>query len=219
MTKPEIILITKIQVSRTVNVFEKNEVFNLDRPCMPVGMVLSGASWVAAYSSISESRLAVLRGIFDRMSGMRGGLRTWLFIGNLAWQDDTRIVRYRKLWEGLRARGIEIVQSGESYEHVVEAAGKLKYFGGKLISKKSSESVIKAIDEEQCAYIMILPGGIAVEELFSKGWSCESNFDEKLLEFVARHNGAVLKAVGEFDDIEAGFVAVGKWSLIKALSQ
>lgn len=55
------------------------------------------------------------------------GYDVLLFIGDSAWQPDTRVVRYRKLWRVLSYRGGEIVGGSHPQESIVEANVKITF--------------------------------------------------------------------------------------------
>jgi hypothetical protein len=54
----------------------------------------------------------------------------FIFLGSSAWQQNTRIIRHRKLREALKCRGLEIAEGGGWQEHAIEAEGKIRFFGG-----------------------------------------------------------------------------------------
>lgn len=46
-----------------------------------------------------------------------------------AWQEDSRIVRYRKLFGSLKYQGVDFGEDAEIFESVIEQGGKMKFFG------------------------------------------------------------------------------------------
>lgn len=178
---------------------------------------MAAISWFLSGESISTLQLKILNIIINLITEKLTKYNVWLFIGNSTWQPDTRVVRYRKLWNALKARGVEIPHFGETFEQMQESAQGLKFFGAKLISELSTTSVIQAIHEERCAYILALPKDISIDQALDKGWQVNNIFDRELLKFIAKSNGIILKAVGEFDDYEAGFVGIAKPELIVKL--
>jgi hypothetical protein len=218
MTKQVTILTTDVKSMTTMDVSEDNPVFNISRNRLPLDRKIGAVSWVAHSNSLEESRIKVLRHVIRLILQSLMGFKLWLLMGHSALQPDNRITRHRKLWGSMKARGVEISHSGTSFEEMVKYDDKLKYFGAKEISELSAESVVKALAEEHCAYLAVLPESTDLKEMIEHGWNIDGGFDNALLDRVSSESGLLLKAVGEFDDVECGFVAVGEDELIKKIA-
>ncbi|MFS1526290.1 hypothetical protein ACL7TT_19690 [Microbulbifer sp. 2304DJ12-6] len=210
---------TNVTSMITMDVTKDNAVLNIALDHLPVDRKFGGGSWMASSSSLEESRIIVLRYIFGLILRGLVGFKLWLLMGHSAFQPDNRITRHRKLWGSMKARGAGISHSGASYEEMIEHDGKLKYFGAKELSELSVESVVKAISEEHCAYLAILPEFTNVNEVIDSGWTVDAGFDKALLYRISNKNGLLLKSAGEFDDPESGFVAIGDGELLKKIIQ
>lgn len=135
--------------------FKKNDVYNIRNSDLHKNKVIAASSWVSVSACRNEARSAILRLIFKRAMNKIPKHNFWCFVGNSTWQDDTKIVRHRKLWKALHARGIDISHSIVSYEEVLEDGGKLRFFGAKLFSELSIESVVNTIERERCSYLVL----------------------------------------------------------------
>ena len=86
-----------------------------------------------------------------------------------------------------------------------------------MLSELSIESAVKMIAEEPCSYLVALDADSDIGAAIHSGWETSDFIDEGLLSYVAKNNGLIFKAVGEFDDPESGFVVLGELELIKKL--
>lgn len=212
-----IILTTDLKIAITKDVSEDNEVFNITSNQLPENHIIAGVSWILSSRCLNEARTSVLKLIYSDIFQKLDGYALWYFVGNSAWQPDTKIVRYRKLWGGLKARGVDILHACNSHEQILERKGRLKFFGAKRISELSIESVIKSIAEEHCSYLVALPENSDVKLALHNGWCLDNVFDKKLMQYVLDNNGVLLKIVGEFDDVESGFVGLGDMELLEQI--
>lgn len=208
---------TDIRVVSALDLFVDNEVMNLGRRHLPKGNTLAGVCWYVVDISACEALLSVLRFVYGMIGKKIPGYRMWLLVGNSAWQPDTRIVRYRKLWGALAARGIEISHASGMQEVMCESQGKLKFFGAAQLSELSVGSVAKVLLEERCTYVVVLPSSIGPEDILSIGWSGELAEDSEVIASLIKCDGLLIKRFGEFDDEERGLVSVGQPELIKLL--
>ncbi|MDJ0657771.1 MAG: hypothetical protein QNJ40_26665 [Xanthomonadales bacterium] len=95
--------------------------------------------------------------------------------------------------------------------------GKLRFFGAVQISEFSIDAVAKALLEELCAYIAVLPDDFSPRGILEIGWSGRFFEDLPLLEGVSEVDGLLLKRIGEFDDQEWGLIAVARPPLVNTL--
>ena len=196
-----------------------NDTYNIRENKLPANMTIAACSWLLSSKNHFEARLSILRVIFNLIMMQIPKLQLWLFVGDSAWQDDTRIIRHKKLFRRLKSRGVEITHAIEFYECMQEYKGKLKFFGASLLSELSIESVVKMVEEEPCSYLVAMADGFDVSAAIQCGWTSNDFVDPDLLSYVVENNGLVFKVVGGFDDLESGFIGLGVPELVKKLAQ
>lgn len=214
MMKQAITMTTDIRVVSAPDLSVANEVINLSCVPLPEDEVLAGVYWFSVGCSACEALQSVLRFVYGLIVKKMPGYRVWLLVGNSAWQPDTRIVRHRKLWGALTARGINISHSCNAQEVMREEDGALKFFGSVQLSELSTESVVNVLLEENCSYIVALPGTIEPDNFVDIGWSGDLSGDFKIIETLIKCGGLLFKRSGEFDDKEKGIVGVGQPALV-----
>ncbi|MBW1249153.1 hypothetical protein I7860_20995 [Pseudomonas tolaasii] len=208
MMKPEIIMTIDLQVVSTPDISITNDVINPRWARESLSSVLSGASFLVTDRS-SVSLAGVLSFIYGLIDKGLPGYDVWLFLGNSAWQPDTRIVRYRKLWGALKFRGGEILGGSDLQESAVEACEKLKFFGALRLSGRSISTVIDVIVNERCSYVAATPKNFNIKRILDAGWSGSVAEDFSLCCHVCEESGLLFKQIGEFDDREWGFISIG----------
>ena len=109
----------EVNILSAPNIFIPNEVFNIGRPQGRTAETISVARFMVAESP-SGSLISVLNYIFSLIERKLFGYDIWFFVSSSAWQQDTRVVRYRKLWGALSFRGNEVVGGSELQERKVE---------------------------------------------------------------------------------------------------
>lgn len=139
-------------------------------------------------------------------------------MGDSAWQSDTRIIRHKKLFKRLKARGVEVTHTTKSIEHMKENDGKLKFFAATCFSELSIDSIVKAIAEEPCSYIVAVPDSFDIDSALCNGWDTSDYVDHNILNNVVQSGGLLFKVVGAFDDQESGFVGYGMPELVTQLN-
>ncbi|WP_148060148.1 hypothetical protein [Pseudomonas frederiksbergensis] len=200
-----------IQVLSVADISTSNNVLD-------VGQVDRGTLSAASFLVVGKLKVSLvdtLGFLFDLVSLKTQRYEIWLFLGNSAWQPDTRIVRYHKLWGALRLRGVEILGGSDSQELAVEGGGGVKFFGAVRLSKSSIVSAINAISDERCSYIVALPDEAEVKTILEVGWSGDIAKDVDFLYYICEKNSLIFKAVGAFDDFERGFVSVATPSVMR----
>lgn len=205
-------------ISSTVDVTEENHVYNISKDSLPEGITISAGSWLLS-GKHHEARIRTLSFIFDLIETKTPEFDIWFFLGDSAWQDDTRIIRHKRLWRRLEYRGFQILGSSDTYEEFVKNGNKVKFFGAKLLSVTSIQSVIKVMTTESCSYIVAISRDIDINVILQVGWSNGDSFDGELLKLIVKNKGILFKVVGKFDDRESGFVGLGAPSLIKLLTE
>ncbi|GGY72029.1 hypothetical protein ACFFTM_02505 [Pseudoduganella plicata] len=204
-----------IKLSFSENILDINDVINVRSYGAPGSCELGGATWLEAGVAPYDSLLAVLRFIYRLVQRKLPRHRMWVLIASPAWQPDTRITRYHKLWGALKARGIEISHACEASEYVVASNEGVKFFGSICISELSLPSVAKALLAEKSAYILSCSGQSTMEQLVETGWRGELGHDMALIESVTKSDSLLFKVLGEFDDRERGLVGIGKPNLLR----
>lgn len=212
----EIIMTIDIQVVSTPDISIANDVINPRWTEDDFKLVFSATNFLVADAS-NASLAGVLSFICRLIDKRLPEYDVWLLLGNSAWQPDTRIVRYRKLWGALKFRGDEISGGSGSQESVVEAYGKLKFFGALRFSELSIASLIDVIVEEPCLYIAATPKAFEFKCILDVGWSGSVAEDFSLCCQVCEENGLLFKQVGEFDDHEWGFISIGSPEIMEKL--
>ncbi|WP_445942440.1 hypothetical protein [Pseudomonas sp. ZS001] len=205
-----------IEILSAPNISIPNEVFNISRPQGGAAEAISVASLMVAESS-SGSLVLVLDCIFSLIEKNLLGYDIWFFVGNSAWQPDTRVIRYRKLWGALRFRGNEVVGGSELQERMVETDGRLKFFGAVRLSRNSVESLAKILEVERCSYIAALPSGFDVKSILDVGWSGNVSDDLDLHYLISEKKGLLFRRLGEFDEGEQGLLSTGSSEVMGGL--
>ncbi|GFO77909.1 hypothetical protein BPLS_P6645 [Bathymodiolus platifrons methanotrophic gill symbiont] len=208
-------MITDIEISSTVDVSKENETYNVRKNNLPENTKVAAAAWSSASGSLYDDRLLVLRFIFSLVMTKMPGFTLWYFEGDGGWQDDTRILR----WKRRKQRGINITHYSELYEEMLERDNKVKFFRAISLSELSIESVVKSLNEDSHSYIISLPGSTNIKGALCMGWEHLGLFDKELLRYVINNKGIIFKVYGEFDDPEYGFVGLGDPELVKSLVQ
>ncbi|WP_238349070.1 hypothetical protein [Pseudomonas poae] len=206
-----------IKIVSAPDISVANDVINLHRAGENHRSALSAASFLVDYAS-NTSVAGVLRFIFSLIVKSLPEYNVLLLVGNSAWQSDTRVVRYRKLWGGtLKFRGSEILGGSDPRESIVASHGKLKFFCALRLSELSIGTVVDVIIDERCSYIVATPKSFDIEPILDVGWSGSLAEDFSLCGRICEEKGLLFKQVGEFDDHEWGFVSVGSPEILKKL--
>lgn len=213
------ILTTDIQIVSTMDVSKQNDTYNINETLIPSSLNVAAISWLHSSISHLEARIFVLRTIFNLILEKFPSLRLWCVVGDSAWQSDTKIIRHKKLFKRLKARGVEIAHADNFAEEMVEVDGKLKFFGAAQLSELAIKSVVRLMTEESCSYIVAVPTEYEINALISKGWDCSEVIDSDLLGRIVENKGLVFKVIGIFDDPESGYVGLGSPSMVRKLAQ
>ncbi|SDI92085.1 hypothetical protein [Pseudomonas abietaniphila] len=195
---------TNVEIATVKNVFEENDVLMLKKNLSMGNQPLTAATFFVK-GTVRTSVSFVLEYLYKKMVSNLDGFEAWLVLGNTARQPDTRIVRHRGLWGALKSRGLEVRGGSKAYEKAYEESGGIKFFGAQRLSTFSIASVSELLFQERCAYILLIPGGFAVQGMMDKKFCGE--LDDDLSGFMeVLQVGGLLKKIGEFDDRESGFV-------------
>lgn len=206
------IMSTNIQIITAPDLSLNNKVMNF-KQVLPKN-IYSGATLLISEYSAHDSLQIVLDFFWDLLKQKLPNYDIWLLVGNSIGQPNTRITRYYGLWGSLKARGINIPDKNSLLEATQEIGEKLKFFGAKRLSRADIDFAIKVILEERCTYLIALPSSEVPDGLISAGWQGDIDQDIELISEVRRLNGAIIKAVGEFDDIQRGLLYIGDPAIV-----
>lgn len=92
---------TNTKVISTPDISMINEVIGAIYESEDSELVLSAASFLVS-DVLKGALIGVLGFVYSLINKNMPDYNVWLFLGNSAWQPDTRIVRYRKLWGALK---------------------------------------------------------------------------------------------------------------------
>jgi hypothetical protein len=199
------------------DVTRHNSVLNLRDAGIQAGQ-LSAASWVAAEGNGPEAMSVVLKSVHKALQATLPQHVNWLLVGDSTWQPDTRVVRHHGLWNALKSRNLDIPLTCRAEEALIEARGRLKYFGAAHLSVFSIDAAARVMHFERCAYVASMPPSFEVQALTLVGWTGDFRDDGELVQRFARAGGLLFKRYGEFDDPEVGLVGVGSPEVLKRLA-
>ncbi|AZU59177.1 hypothetical protein DOT66_24940 [Ralstonia pseudosolanacearum] len=206
----------KIQFSQ--DTLSENRIFLLDRKAFPEGLTLAAAEWEAERRASTDSLGAVLELVRERISEVLSSYDLWLLLGDTAWQDDSRIVRYRKLFGSLKYQGVDFGEGAETLESVVEKGGKIKFFGAVKITDANVGAAPKTMQVGSCTYLVAKDRSGDWQFPLSTGWSGKWNQDSALICDVVDNGGILLRRFGFFDDQEVGLQALGSPEILKKIA-
>ncbi|WGS49999.1 hypothetical protein LFL96_00340 [Paraburkholderia sp. D15] len=204
----EITVVTDINILSTLDAFADNEFVFLRREMFPDDLCLSATEWTTDRTGSSAAFVEVLDFVLKRVLERLNNYDCWLMVGDSVWLSDTRIVRYRKLFNSLKARGIDFDAATERIESVVEKDGKLKFFGAVRLDASMYPLVSLTTTPGSCTYIVARPASSDWQFPISLGWTGDRNRDSDLISTVAGNGGIVLQRVGYFDDPQVGLIAL-----------
>ncbi|WP_159670187.1 hypothetical protein [Andreprevotia sp. IGB-42] len=205
-----------IKVASCDDVSVKNGVINFGDVDFFKGTILAARRWVASATSPEGALSSVLQFVCDTLSRGLPEYELWILVGNSAWQPDTRIIRYKRLWKILMEQGFELSTLRPLPEVLVERDGELRFFGVFRL-QNASTSVVKMMLSEYRTYMLAIPGGLKIQDFLKIDWLGNVEDDGHFLSAVGNGGGLAIKVVGGFDDQERGLVAIGKPYLIGSL--
>ncbi|SAK98735.1 hypothetical protein AWB82_07236 [Caballeronia glebae] len=207
---------TEITIGVADDAFSKNDLIRLERATFEETIALSAADWIAKREPQDAALIDVLHFVYRSLQQRMEGYHLWLLLGDTRWQDDTRIIRYRKIFNSLKVQGLDFERFPDRQEFMVEQCGKLKFFGAVLLGEDALVSVPETMQPGSCTYLLALPN-IAPDLSESSGWSGRLNTDFELIQSNVKNDGIIFQRVGYFDDPEVGLVALGKPDVVARL--
>ena len=200
---------TEIKLVTHSDAFSDNEVLVLDRAAYGEQSQLMVAEWTAAGPSTMACLQKVLAFVYEWFDRRLDNYDFWLLVGHSSWQSDTRIVRYRKIFNSLAASGINFEGIAERAEAMVESEGKVKFFGAVRLNESVLSLVPETMPVRSSTYLALIPKGGETSFPLSTGWSGQWSEDSLLIKTISDLEGVVFQRTGFFDDPEAGLIAVG----------
>ena len=216
-TRMVTIMTTKIQTEITLDTAVDNEVYNLNVKDSSGSMTIAAISWFLPSMDRIYAKSLILEYIAQEIERKLPHLQLWCLIGNTVWQDDTSIIRYKKLFKMLRARGVLFPDDTDLFECMVSKDKKIKFFGAVKVGNSQIVPSVEAMKDESCSFIAALPYELDVESLISKGWTGDRRLDLGMLCKISSLGGLLIKPIGGFDDPESGFVGFGQPDTVKRL--
>jgi hypothetical protein len=213
----ETTMTTEMKVLSTLDAFADNDFVSLRRSVFPDNLCLGAAEWTMDRAGSSEPFAEVLDFVLKRVREQLNNYDCWLIIGDSVWLDDTRIVRYKKLFSSLKAQGMNFEAAPERVESFVEKDGKLKFFGAVRLNASVTPVVPLTMTPRSCTYIVARPTSSELQFPLSLGWTGDRNQDSCLIAMVADNSGVVFQRVGYFDDPEVGLVALASPSVLERI--
>lgn len=209
---------TRVRLHSVPDLFVPNAVMNLGGGGFVSAPHPAGAFWFTDSSNLGEPLRSVLEMVLDLVEKKQPQLELWLLAGSSAWQPNTRVVRYHKLWGAWKARSLHIPLKPNLHEEVtIESDGKLKFFGAIKLSALAIDDLLRILLSESCVYLAALPEAMPPQFLLREGWSGDLVNDVKLVIGVTEAQAILFKKLGDFDDEERGLVAIGNPALVQAL--
>lgn len=203
---------TEFELRRTNDVFTDNDVIGLDWKTWS-GPNLGAVAWLTRSSSPREAHLAAFAQVAHSILSDRPEYALVLLTCHSDWLTDSRLVRRRRLWGSLRARGLSLPAGGEIAEAAVEGKEGVRYFGARYVTAEDIESAVAVLHAESASHLAAVKRSDmgALNGLVASGWD-RSSFgpSSAVVDSVARGAGIVLWPVGAFDDREAGVVAIAR---------
>jgi len=216
--RPSAIIMTiEAQVLCSKDVFSENDVLTLDRQRFSANLQLGAMEWAVERDVRVDVFPMLFGAVLDDIGRHFGVHEVWLITGHSAWQRDTKVVRHRKLFNSLKMLGIDLEETCDRFEFLVEREGKLKYFGAARLASETVVAAGRTMTPRSCNYILVQPKGIGLGYLPAAGWTGQWNEDNGLVSDVTNRNGLLFQRVGFFDDPEVGVVAVGNPLTLKQI--
>lgn len=189
--------------------FSGDPLVMLRREAFSNGARLAAAEWTVVRKPGVEVFQHVLHSVFSQIATNLPDYEIWLLTGDSVWQSDTRIVRYRKKFNALKAQGMDFESIPERFEYAVEDGDKVKFFGAARLHEAVLRAVALTMPPRACTYVAVIPKGDEKKFVLSTGWTGQWNDDAAFIEMIAQSDGILLQRVGFFDDPEVGLMAVG----------
>jgi hypothetical protein len=204
-----ITMTTEIKLMVRASALNDNEIVVFDKSAFIDQQELMVAEWTVEEPSSDCCFEKVLRFVFESLGHRLNSYKPWLLIGNTAWRPDTRVARYRKLFNSLAASGINFEGVAERCEELIEQDGKIKFFGAVRLDESVLSLVPQIMSYRSSTYIAVMPDGEEGSLPITEGWSGQWSKDSSLVRAISNRRGVLLQRTGFFDDPECGLIAIG----------
>jgi hypothetical protein len=212
MTPWAITMTIEVKTALTLDVSKENDVLFMLHPHLESNDV-AAAIWFVAGESAAVATKSVLQATQRWIEANMPNHAICLLVGSSTWQPDTRIVRHYGLAGALKAQHLVIPPLQEL---LVEAAGKIKYFGVADLSGKEIDEFANVIVSEKCCYMVVIDKPINISELPKEGWTGNIIEDKELVLHIVNAGGILIQRFGSFDDQDKGMLLIGQPALIES---
>jgi len=197
-----------------------DDVFNLRADEKTRELDLGAAVWVTEGETPKQVHRRSMSHAASLVSTKLDGYLLWLLGAHTAWQPTTRIVRHRKLWSSLEARGLEVPVGREVGEECVESKEGIRFFAALQLGSGALDSTVAILEAEPACHLVALPHSaeVVVGPLTRAGWNrADFGPSSEVLAAVCRPDGVVLWPLGAFDDRESGCAAFARRRVLEDL--
>jgi hypothetical protein len=208
---------TKIELVVNRDALIDGGIVRLNRNAFTDHPALMAAEWTIKGSSCEQCFETVLDYVCRLICERLNGYTAWLLAGHSAWQPDTKIVRYRRLFNSLAVNGIDFEDIPERREAMVQQDGKVKFFGVVRLNESLLTLVQKVMGYRSSTYIALMPESEKEDFPLIEGWSGQWDNDSSLIKIIAARQGMLLQRTGFFDDPESGILALGPVQVVNKL--
>lgn len=133
----------------------------------------------------------------------------FVFTGNSAWQKRNRVVRYYRLWRSLEINGVELKGRIEPVvETFIENDNGIKFFGIGRILDNSISAVVEILSIDKCTYVFLLDDKDLMSPENLRDHLLIEDPLSALIKVILKKNGSILISIGEFDDVDKGFLII-----------
>jgi hypothetical protein len=210
----------KLEIRRAADVFADNEVMLLRGEARLRRMRIAGVAWLVEGEPVREAHRRSLSEATSLVMTKLAGYALYLLAAHSTWQPDSRVIRHRKLWGSLKARGLTIPDGREVEEGLVETSEGLRFFSALRLGSGPVDPVVAILEDEPASHLVALDthaDGVA-SELARSGWR-RPPFGPSMdvLGAVCGVDGVVFWPIGRFDDREAGCAAFARTPVLNGL--
>ncbi len=142
----------------------------------------------------------------------------WLLVGHTAWQPDNRVVRYKRIWGYLSDRGYPLPVDRPTEEYLVQSNEGIKFFSAARCEKVQPTELLKILRDELASTVVFLNENSAendIQSVLQSGWTCRHPIPpQTIVAALCEKRMIACFIVGQFDDVECGFGAIGARDLM-----
>ena len=211
----EITMTTRGRIVIAANTSQPNDVFQFSgpTPLAAVGWLFRRPPREAHMLAFSAAGTAALVGL--------PSCRLWLLASHSSPQPNSVLVRHRRLWSALEARGLRIPDGERTDEFSNPSENGLRWSGAIRLFDRAQLPLVAALVEAEPAALLIAIQSVLEHEVVGivrAGWSyLAGNPPPEIMTWLGGREALVFWPVGAFDDPESGVVALGPMRLTEAL--